>query len=85
MTPSCLSCEVPAVDKRIKPETYGERLALAMHKRGMTCETLGAAIHCHPSSIGNYIHDKRSPDIAIARDICKTLHVSMDWMCGLRD
>ena len=85
MTPSCLSCEVPAVDKRIKPETFGERLALAMHKRGYNCATLAATVHCHPSSIGHYLADKRSPDVGIARDICKALRVSMDWMCGLRD
>lgn len=73
------------IARRMKCETFGERLTLAMHKRNLTNVQLGEMIHFDQSLIAMYRNDKRLPKLETAIAICKALRVSMDWMCGLRD
>ena len=70
---------------RLKLVTYGERLTLAMLKRKMSIQELSKATGISASTIISYRKDKRKPTLEPAILISKALHVSMDWMCGLRD
>ena len=67
---------------RFQMETFGERLALALRKRGATEKDLAQAIHMESTYISLYIRDERVPSLQNALMIADALDVSLDWLLG---
>lgn len=67
---------------RFELETFGDRLALAIRKRGTTSVALGRAVNLSEQYISKYVVDDRIPTLEIAIRIADALDVSLDWLCG---
>jgi transcriptional regulator with XRE-family HTH domain len=65
--------------------TLGMRLEQALADRGMQHQTLAKNIGVTITTMSRYIHDNRVPETPILIDICKHLHISVDWLLGLSD
>ena len=63
----------------------GDRLKLALVKRGMDQYELADMIYVSPSTISHYVNGQRGKKYASLVDICKALNVSADYLLGLSD
>lgn len=57
-----------------------ERLISILQIRGMSQQQLAEAIDYSPSTISNWVKGKRPPTSEGLMLLCKTLHVSTDWL-----
>lgn len=65
--------------------TLGMRLEQVLIDRGIRHQDLAKRIGVLPTTMSRYIHDNRVPETPILVDICKHLHISVDWLLGLSD
>lgn len=63
----------------------GERLKLAMERRGMNGAQLADATYVAPATISHYIKGKRGIYYERLIAICKALNVSADYLLGLKE
>lgn len=63
----------------------GERLKLAMERRGMSAAKLADAAFVTPATICHYAKGKRGIYYETLVAICKALNVSADYLLGLSD
>ena len=63
----------------------GDRLKLALVKRGMNQYELADMVYVSHSTISQYVNGERGKKYAPLVDICKALNVSADYLLGLSD
>jgi len=64
---------------------FSERLRFTMTLRHCSVADLAAALYVGSTTISGYRTGMRHPDLHNLRLICKTLHVSADFLLGLED
>lgn len=67
---------------RFQLETFGERLQLALRKRGMTETQLSRMLHSDAKYMSMYVRDERVPTLGNALAMADALDVSLDWLLG---
>lgn len=65
--------------------TFGDRLQIALDRKGMLQKELAERIGVTSISINRYIHNVRMPDINILKKICNVLDISADWFIGRKE
>ncbi len=74
------------VDKRDRAQTFRQRLAEAMARRGQTQSSLARATGVDRSTISALLGAEiRLPNAHLAADCARELAVSCDWLLGLTD
>ena len=64
--------------------TIGQRIKKILDNQGMTQKELAEKAGVTELAISRYVHDERIPQTLILIDICDTLHVSSDYLLGIR-
>lgn len=64
---------------------FGERLALARKKKGLSQEELAKKLGAHAPIIGRYERDEVKPSIEVAARIAEALEVSLDYLSGISE
>ena len=64
--------------------TIGQRIKKILDNQGMTQKELAEKSGVTELAISRYVHDERIPQTLILIDICDTLHVSSDYLLGIR-
>lgn len=65
-------------------DIFGQRLQYAMKKRGVTVKELSKMAGVPEKSVYFYRNGDRPPTYKNLVSIGKALHVSLDWLCGMR-
>jgi len=65
-------------------DIFGQRLQYAMKKRGVTVKELSQKSGVGLKSIYGYTNGDKGPSLVKLVAIGKALHVSLDWLCGMR-
>lgn len=65
-------------------DIFGQRLQYAMKKRGVTVKELSKMAGVPEKSVYFYRKGDRPPTYKNLVSIGKALHVSLDWLCGMR-
>ena len=65
--------------------SLGKRLKKALVDREMMQKELAERAGTTEITISRYIRNDRIPQISIFINICKTLHVSADYLLGLKE
>ena len=65
--------------------TFGDRIAYARHKRGLSQEQLAKLIGICRDRLSYWETGKRDPDVFLLRKIATALEVSEDWLMGNDD
>ena len=65
-------------------DIFGRRLQYAMKKRGVTVKELSQRSGVGLKSIYGYTNGDKGPSLVKLVAIGKALHVSLDWLCGMR-
>ena len=69
--------------KRI--DTFGERLNRLLYEQRLSQVELDRRTGIGRANISRYVCNKQMPTVDSLITICKTLHVSADWLLGLSD
>ena len=64
--------------------TIGQRIKKILDSQGMTQKELAEKVDVTEVTIRRYVHDERIPQTLILIDICDALHVSSDYLLGIR-
>lgn len=64
---------------------FGQRLTMAMERKGITCEQLAERLDVAQSTISTYRADMHYPTANRLKQICEVLDVSADWLLELED
>lgn len=64
--------------------TIGQRIKKVLDNQGMTQKELAEKSGITEVAISRYVYDKRIPQTLVLIDICDTLHVSSDYLLGIR-
>ena len=64
--------------------TVGQRIKKILDNQGMTQRELAEKAGVTESAISRYVRDGRIPQTLILINICDTLHVSSDYLLGIR-
>ncbi len=64
--------------------TVGQRIKKILDNQGMTQRELAEKAGVTESAISRYVRDERIPQTLILIGICDTLHVSSDYLLGIR-
>lgn len=65
--------------------TFGERLRLALICSGTSMKSLGEQIGITTSAVSAFVNGRADPSLKTAIDICKALHISLDWLAGIKE
>lgn len=63
---------------------FSRRLRYAMKKREVTIQELSEMSAVSIGSLSTYCNGTRMPLLMSAIAIGKALHISLDWLCGMR-
>lgn len=64
---------------------FSMRLWYVMEKQGWSILRLAQASGVTPATIHGYLNRRMSPRMDVFKKLCRTLKVSMDWMCGMEE
>ena len=65
-------------------DTFGERLNMVLYEQELSQADLDKRTGIGRANISRYVCNKQMPTVDSLIAICKTLHVSADWLLGLR-
>ena len=65
--------------------TIGQKIRQAMDMQGMKQVELAEATNITEVSISRYVNDLRIPNTSELCKLCKALHISADWLLGIKD
>jgi len=66
----------------IKSGSFGDRLAFAIRKAGLTQKTFAERLETGASSITNYVKGRNFPEAKTLMCIADELNISIDWLVG---
>lgn len=67
----------------IEKPTVAELIVLSLEENGMSQKQLAGEIGISPSRVNDYIAGRSEPTLRVARQLCRTLHISPAAMLGL--
>lgn len=70
---------------RFELETLGDRLRLALKRRGMTSSDLAREIHTDDANVSKYVTDEKIPGLENLIRMADALDVSIDWLLGRKE
>ncbi|MBR6705288.1 MAG: helix-turn-helix domain-containing protein [Clostridia bacterium] len=65
-------------------DIFSERLAYALEKREVGVEELSKRTGIGKKTLYGYLIGDRLPRYESLISIARTLHISLDWLCGMR-